>query len=457
MVSEEVYCTFYSNYSKLQKNGPCKKDNAMRSPLLPQDQVFWYLNQQNIQPLRNNITADVVVIGGGMAGLSAAQAFHEKGKSVVVLEKNYCGSGASGKSSGFITPDSEIALEDLVATYGLQRAREIWEFITSGTNKIRDNILTYNIACDYQNQDTLVLASTVKAYVKTIEKEAAVRAQLGYASTVYSAQQLPTHLGSEAYYGGIAYGGSFGINSYRYCCGMKDVLTRQGVQIYEETPALALTAHSVRTPYATVTAKHIVVCADYAAPVLGGLQREVYHAQTFLMISSVLSDAQAQALFPQQRYMVWDTDLIYNYFRLTGDNRLLFGGASLLYTYAASEKHNSHWIKNKLTRYVQQKFPQLEVTFEYIWPGLIGISKDLVPLAGSDPANPSHYYIAAAAGLPWAAALGMYSAQRLVDNNTHFDDYLSPQRKYPLPSLFQSVFGTRLTFALSNFMRVGSL
>jgi ribulose 1,5-bisphosphate synthetase/thiazole synthase len=78
----------------------------------PQDQVFWYLKRGAAKPCRENIQADVAIIGGGMAGLSAAQAFNKKGKKVVVLEQYYCGSGATGKSSGFVTPNAELSLTD---------------------------------------------------------------------------------------------------------------------------------------------------------------------------------------------------------------------------------------------------------------------------------------------------------------------------------------------------------
>jgi gamma-glutamylputrescine oxidase len=91
------------------------------------DTVFWYLNKPTITPLRQSLETDVVVVGGGMAGLTAAQAFAEKGARVVLLEKNFCGAGASGKSSGFITPNSELSLNDLATIYGLEVAHKLWK------------------------------------------------------------------------------------------------------------------------------------------------------------------------------------------------------------------------------------------------------------------------------------------------------------------------------------------
>lgn len=427
------------------------------SSILPQDQVFWYLDTASIEPLRQDITTDVVVVGGGMAGLTAAQSFQEKGLDVVVLEKNYCGSGATGKSSGFITPDSELPLHAFERLYGGEQARQLWEFVTSGVAKIQDNIRTYNLACDYQEQDTLVVASTPGAFTSTICKEYDVRSRLGYESSLYSASELPSVLGSSAYHGGISYGGTFGMSAYRYCSGMKDVLRKKGVRIYEESPVFTIGEHEVVTPSAKVAAKYIIVCTDHLTPALGRLAGDVYHAQTFLMMSSPLSDAQITALFPHKKYMMWDTNLIYNYLRITGDNRLMLGGANLLYTYARQEKHNSGFLSQQLQNYCAKKFPDQTVTFEYMWPGLIGISKDLMPLAGRDTYQPHVYYIAAAAGLPWAAALGMYSAASIVDKETRFDHYFSPYRTFTIGPLLQTLLGTRLSFALSNFLRVGSV
>lgn len=420
-----------------------------------QDQVFWFLKKRPLSPLRRSLKTDVVVIGGGMAGLSAAQAFHERGLSVVLLEQYYCGSGASGKTSGFITPDSEIPLSGFVERYGLEQAKKLWEFALSGVEHIRNTIIRYNLACDYQVQDTLVVASN-KRGIKELEDERKARQALSYESTWYTTDQLPQVLKSSGYFVGIKYGGSFGINSYRYCQELKELLHAQGMHIYEETPVLEIADGKVYTDSYIVEADHIIVCADRWIPEIGTIGSTIAQVQTFLLISSPLTDQEIMQLFPQERCMVWDTELLYNYYRLTGDNRLLLGGSNLWFTYASQETHNSSYMAHKLITYFRKKFPQLPVEFVYMWPGLIGVSKDFRPVAGRDNTMKTVYYVGAAAGLPWAAATGLYSAAHMLDGRTDLDEYFSPYRSFTIDGWMQKFLGKKISFALSHLSSLQS-
>lgn len=425
--------------------------------LFPQDHVLWYLNNPvQVKPLTHDISTDILVVGGGMAGITAAHAFHAKGYKVTLIEKNYCGAGASGKSSGFITPDAELSLFELENMLGAEVGKKIWNLISSGVTLIADNIKKYGIECDYQEQDTLIVANSARAFKNDIEKEYQNRQQAHYPSILYTQNEMGKVIGSDQYVGGISYGGSFGIKAYHYCLGMKQVLQNAGVQIYEETPALEIHDKKVITPQGNINAGHIIVCTDRFEPAVTLLWDKIFHVQTFLMLSSPLSDAQVKSIFPAQPFMVWDTDMIYNYYRLTGDNRLMLGGSDLFYTYM-NESHNNARVTKKLIAYAQKHFSSANLEFEYIWPGIVGISKDVFPVAGFDEKMPSVYYIAGACGLPVAAALGAHCADRIVNNNTEFDQYLSPYRSFILGPITQRILGTRLTFALSNFLAVGSL
>src|SRR5205814_135778 len=113
----------------------------MKKTIYPQDQNFWYLQRPDTLSLNADKETEVVVLGGGMAGLTAAHAFAKKGKKVILLEAHYCGAGASGKSSGFIEPNGEISLSEFVYRYGSEGGKTIWDAIENkGLEHIRSNI-----------------------------------------------------------------------------------------------------------------------------------------------------------------------------------------------------------------------------------------------------------------------------------------------------------------------------
>lgn len=172
------------------------------------ESVYWYKPQTpHVDPLRGTVRSDVLVVGGGMAGLTCAQALAARGVDVTILERDFCGAGASGKSSGFITPDSELGLSDLVAQYGETRGQSLWEFAKSGLDRIRGTIAAYAIDCDYQVQDSLFVARSARAYRKVIELEHQIHISLGYHTALYDRASLQTVVRSRAYHGGIRYTG----------------------------------------------------------------------------------------------------------------------------------------------------------------------------------------------------------------------------------------------------------
>lgn len=424
----------------------------MDNKIPPYSQAAWYLNQPAVEPCREDMVVDVAIIGGGMAGLTAAQEFIKRGKKVVLLEQYYCGAGASGKSSGFITPNAELSFTDFSKKYNTEIARTIWDSIEGGVAHIRNNIEKYSIECGYSPQDTLVLASSKRA-MAILEQEHVNLSAHGYPTGIYSQKEVQEQVGSKNYYGGFAYRGTFNINSYQYCQGLKKQLLADGVLIFEETPVLEINKHQVRTAQAVITADYIIVCADRFIPQLKRLEQEIYHVQTFIMLSQQLTPEQITALFPRGRRLCWDTELIYNYFCVNAQNRLLIGGGSVLSTYDSTPRYDSNYMIHKLTRSFARYFPDFDLQFEYMWPGLIGISKDIMPIAGPDKDDPYIYYVGACAGLPIAAALGRSSAEYLLDGHRDLQDFFSPYRSFPIGGITQSVIGTKLSFAFSHLIK----
>jgi gamma-glutamylputrescine oxidase len=148
--------------------------------------------------------------------------------------------------------------------------------------------------------------------------------------------------------------------------------------------------------------------------------------------------------------MVWDTDLVYQYFRITGEGRLLLGGANLCSMYSPRESPSTERVERKLHRYLFKHFPSLKLEIEHLWSGLIGVSQDFAPVAARHDALPAVYFAGAGAGLPWAAALGEYLAEKITEGRAEFDDILSPGRSFPIGRRLQRLLGKPAAFVLSH-------
>lgn len=428
--------------------------DAMMGPMDTRNEVFWYRSGQSLEkdspPLDADILCDAVVVGGGMAGITAADELFRRGYRVALLERDFCGAGASGKTSGFITPDSELELSSLIETYGPERARALWSFVLGGVELIRGNIESHALSCDYRPEDSLFVG--LRSDREDVLEEYEARKSLGYESVLYDNQTLRAILGVEGYTHGVQYSGTFGMNSFEYCQGMKKVLKNNGVAVYEETPVESVDERGVTTHGHRVHANTILVCTDRFLPELGKFPRDVYHVQTFLAATRPLAPAEISRIFPDGRMMVWDSDLVYQYFRLTGDDRLLVGGSDILYTYRRREQKKLRHIESKIAAYIGKKFPLLDARIEYLWPGMLGVTKDLLPIMGSDTAMSNVWYIAAASGLPWAAALGRRAAERVhgAAEDPYTDKFFRPDRTYRIHPRIERLIGMAPTYALSH-------
>ncbi|HKT21396.1 MAG TPA: FAD-dependent oxidoreductase, partial [Nitrososphaerales archaeon] len=125
-------------------------------------QNWWYTTligtRNPIQPpLRGDRNCDALVVGGGAAGLAAAARLAESGKKVILVERNICGGSSTGKSAGFLTPDSELELSQLMRRFGKQGAKDLWDVPVKGVDLMLSRIKGGGIDCDLQKQDSLYL------------------------------------------------------------------------------------------------------------------------------------------------------------------------------------------------------------------------------------------------------------------------------------------------------------
>ena len=154
----------------------------------------------------------MLIVGGGFSGVSAAAEFLRKGLSVVLIEKNIIGGSSSGRSAGFLTPDSELELHQLVRRYGTKAAAEIWEAPCRGIDRIVETIRKHDIQCGLLRQDSLFLGLGAGGK-EAVDSERECRESVGFTDQrTYDATQLKEILGAQGYTAGIRYGGTYGVN-----------------------------------------------------------------------------------------------------------------------------------------------------------------------------------------------------------------------------------------------------
>lgn len=404
-------------------------------------------------PLKGDVKCDVLIVGAGASGLSAALRLAKSGRKVVILEKNICGGSSTGKSAGFLTPDSELELSQLLRKYGTQGAKDLWEVAARGVDIMVETVSKHKLDCDLQVQDCLFLGMGASGW-KDVQDEVSAREKVGYTSTVYKESEVPSVIGSKAYSGAIRYTGTYGINPLLYAQGVKEVLLDSNVEIFESSEVLSWKGNTVYTHLGSVTADKIIFCIDKPKPAITKFSQEVYHAQTFLAISEPLSDADISNLFPQGPLQCWDSDLIYTYFRLTGTKRLLVGGGDLLTTYAKNDTTTPR-VMDKVISGLKEKIPVIRpLRFIQYWQGRIDMTRDLIPTVLVDPEHPWAHFVLGCVGLPWATFCGDFAARNVLDDkeidNEKFYGYFSPNRSFFLPVWLEKIIGKRVVFTVNN-------
>ena len=395
--------------------------------------------------------ADVVVVGGGFAGLHAALRLNAEGGRVVLLEKTFCGGGMSGLSSGFLTPDSEMGLRELARRFGASRAAALWAIAWNGVQLIASTAREHAFDCDLSECDSLFVGDGRRG-AGAVADEHQAHLDAGYKATHYDHDALAAvHPGD--YAAGMGYSRTWTIDPFAYCRALRALLVERGVQVYENSEVSAVDGTTAITAHGAATGGYVVWCGNQLAPAISpGAYRQYSVAQTCLRISEPLSSEQIAAVFPAARLQCWDSELIYHYYRLTGDDRLLLGGGSLWMSIAGHATPAEAAALAGIDRF-KRRFPALdEVEFSAYWPGLIDVTRDLMPIADADPARPHIFFIFGCAGLPWAAWSGDHIAGRIGGAAiTDVASLLRWGRRPFVPDALQSILGKPASFALDFF------
>lgn len=401
--------------------------------------------------LEEEITTDYLIIWGWVAWLHAAQALIDKKCSVTLIEKSICGWGMSGRSWWFLTPDSELGLRQIEATYGNDAAKKIRTYGTAGQSSIVENIRQHNLHCDLRAQDSLLLWLG-KNGKKAVLDEYTDRKTFWLDTDLIDNEQLKQHNSGQCYTAWLRYTDCFAINPMQYCQELKLQLLRQGVRIYEFSHIHKLEKHRAETNLWSIHFKQAIICPWKAeSAIFPGYAHHTYGIHNYIAISEPLSKSQVVSMMPSGECMCRDTKLVFTYYRLTGDRRIVLWWGTPVSSFQPRDILSNGTISSVIHSF-KHTFPALrEVEFPHYRSGRIEASKDLMPLIWANPIFPNHIRVQGAVWLPRAAACGKFATQLLHhEADQELTNLFNYKRSFFIPFSPRATILKAMVFWLSN-------
>ena len=386
--------------------------------------------------LRGELRADVAVLGGGIAGCSAALHLAKRGFRVALLEARAVGYGASGRSGGQTIFGLAASQRALAAKVGRLDARRLFDLSVEALDLTQSLIRDYAIDCDYHANHVHV--ATKPRHVRELDEWAReLHEDYGYASArILNRGELPAHVRSERYLGGLIDPRSGHLHPLKYTQGVARAAESAGAKIFENSQVLRYEDGSevtVRTAQGTVRCAHLVLCGNvYLGAVAPSLARRILGVGTYIIATEPLGEERARELLPSNAAIA-DINWILDYFRRSADHRLLFGGRV---SYSAVQPPR---LAESMRRRMLRTFPGLDdVKVAYAWGGYLDITMSRAPNFGR--LAPNVYYVQGFSGhgMSLTGLAGKLVAEAVAGTAERFDVFARiPHRDFPGGPLFR--------------------
>lgn len=381
--------------------------------------------------LRGSLRADVGIVGGGLAGLSAALHFARRGYSVALLEAQRVGYGASGRSGGQAIFGLAASQQALTAQVGREDAHRLFDLSSEALDLTGSLIEEFGIDCDYR-PNHLHVALKNRHVEELVAWERELHQDYGYESARFlNREELRTHVASDRYLAGLLDTRSGHLHPLKYALGLARAAEAHGARIFE---------HSLATHYADgpevrvhtaagadLRCRHLVLCANaYLGSLAPTLSRRILGVGTYVIATEPLGAERAAALLPGNG-AVADINWILDYFRLSRDSRLLFGGRV---SYSAMQPPR---LAESMRRRMVRVFPSLgDVAVAFAWGGLLDITMSRAPNFGRLGSNVYYLQGFSGHGMALTALGGKLVAEAVAGTAERFDVFARiPHRDFP--------------------------
>ncbi|MCQ2997678.1 FAD-binding oxidoreductase [Pseudomonas syringae] len=327
---------------------------------------------------------DVAIVGGGFTGLSAARALAMKGASVAVLEADRVIGEASGRNGGQCNTGVAQDYSALTASLGADQARAYYLAYESAVKSVVAVVEQEQIACDMTRNGKLKLAAKPMHFDGMARTCELIRREVDADVELLSAQETRAEVDSAEFHGGLLQRNGVQMHVGRFGVGLADAAVRHGAQVFQNAAVKSWKANAsgylLNTAKGSIQAKQILLATgacQHGGP--GWYRRRIVPVGSFVIVTEVLPQTLIDQLLPQHRAYV-TSRMIGNYFRLTPDNRLLFGGrARFAMSNATSDAKSGKVLRAAMV----QMFPQLaSAKVDYCWGGLVDMTSDRLPRAG---------------------------------------------------------------------------
>ncbi|MFT3728937.1 MAG: FAD-binding oxidoreductase [Terricaulis sp.] len=329
--------------------------------------------------LEGDASADIVIIGGGYTGLHAALNARARGFSVILLEAGRIGWGASGRNGGQMIPGWRKGAGELVQRFGEGKAKQLFDLALEARTLTLDAINKNNIACDLHTDGHLTIAAKPADLSWMREEAETLTRVMNYPNTrVLTAAEAHAKVQAEGFHGGFLDEGGGHVHPLNYALGLADAARKAGVTLYEDSNVLSVETQTgvvAKTATGAVRAKYGVLACD---ALLDGLEPRIaghiMPVANYIIATEPLSAPQTLIT---DHLAVSDSRFVVNYFRMSADGRLVFGGGERYSPQPPAD------IAAFVRGHVLQLFPHLrDARIDYAWGGLVSISMTRLPHIG---------------------------------------------------------------------------